>query len=186
MAKIDTSTIEGFDTMTPDQKVAALTGLDLPDPDYSGYVKKEVFDKTASEAAEWKKKHNALLSEEEQKKQANEQAFEEMKGKLASMEKEKTISTYKASYIAQGYEEALASDTAQALADGDMTKVFANSQKHLAEYTKKLKADILKDTPKPPAGGGGEGMTKEKFLKLGTKEQVEYIKDNPNWATELK
>ncbi|MCL1872968.1 MAG: phage scaffolding protein [Clostridiales bacterium] len=33
---------------------------------------------------------------------------------------------------------------------------------------------------------GGDAMTKEKFLGLGTEEQQKYIKDNPNWRTELK
>ena len=52
MANIDTSTIEGFDGMTDDEKVTALLGLQIPDPvDLSGYVKKDVFDAKAAEAA---------------------------------------------------------------------------------------------------------------------------------------
>lgn len=52
MATIDTSTIEGFDGMTADEKVAALLGVQIPDAvDLSGYVKKDVFDSKASEAA---------------------------------------------------------------------------------------------------------------------------------------
>lgn len=52
MANIDTSTIEGFDGMTADEKVTALLGLQIPDPvDLSGYVKKDVFDAKAAEAA---------------------------------------------------------------------------------------------------------------------------------------
>ena len=52
MANIDTSTIEGFDSMTADEKVTALLGLQIPDPvDLSGYVKKDVFDAKAAEAA---------------------------------------------------------------------------------------------------------------------------------------
>ena len=39
--RIDTSKIEGYEDMTPEQKVAALEGADIPDPDYSGYVKKD-------------------------------------------------------------------------------------------------------------------------------------------------
>lgn len=181
MAKIDTSTIEGFDKMTPEQKLAAITGLDIPDPDYSGYVKKEVFDKTASEAAEWKKKHNALLSEEEQKKLANEQAFDEMKQKLEALEKEKTVSTYKASYIAQGYDETLATETAQALVNGDMTKVFANSQKYLADHDKKMKAEILKSTPTPPPGGNPTSDTIEKQI-----ETARAANDNVTLAALLR
>jgi len=186
MAKIDTSTIEGFDTMTPEQKVDALTVFEMPDADYTGYVKKELFDKTASEAADWKKKHNALLSEDEQKKLANEQTLSEMQEKLANLEKEKTVSGYKASLVSQGYDEKLASETAQAMVDGDMAKVFVNQGKFLEAKEKAIKAELLKKTPTPPAGGGGDGMTKDKFLKLSTKEQNEYIKDHPDWMKELK
>lgn len=52
MANIDTSMIEGFDGMTADEKVTALLGLQIPDPvNLSGYVKKDVFDAKATEAA---------------------------------------------------------------------------------------------------------------------------------------
>ena len=63
MAKIDVSTIEGFANMTAEQKVEALANYEFPDPDYTGYVKKDVFDKTASELASWKKKHNEANGE---------------------------------------------------------------------------------------------------------------------------
>lgn len=49
MAKIDVQKIAGFDSMTPEEKIAALQGFDFPDPDYSGYVKKDLYDKAASE-----------------------------------------------------------------------------------------------------------------------------------------
>ena len=65
MAKIDTSKIEGYDKMTPEQKIAALEAFDHPDPDYTGYVKKETFDATSSELAALKKKTREQLSEEE-------------------------------------------------------------------------------------------------------------------------
>lgn len=52
MANIDTSTIEGFDSMTADEKVTALLGLQIPETvDMSGFVKKDIFDSKATEAA---------------------------------------------------------------------------------------------------------------------------------------
>ena len=52
MATIDTSIIEGFDGMTDDEKVTALLGLQIPDAvDMTGFVRKDVFDAKASEAA---------------------------------------------------------------------------------------------------------------------------------------
>ena len=47
MAKIDISKIEGYADMSAEEKLAALEGLEIPEPDYSGFVRKEVFDKTA-------------------------------------------------------------------------------------------------------------------------------------------
>ena len=70
MAKIDTSTIEGYAEMTADQKVAALEALTVPDAvDLSQYVSKATFDKKATEAAESSRQLKALkdatLTEEE-------------------------------------------------------------------------------------------------------------------------
>ena len=40
MAKIDTGSIEGYADMTAEEKLAALEGLELPEPDMSGFVAK--------------------------------------------------------------------------------------------------------------------------------------------------
>ena len=69
MAKIDISKIDGYADMTPEQKIATLEAFETEDPDYSGYVKKDIFDKTASELAAKKKELNEKLTEDEQKKQ---------------------------------------------------------------------------------------------------------------------
>lgn len=66
MATIDTSAIEGFDSMTSDEKVTALLGLQIPDAvDLSGYVAKSVFDTKATEAANLSKQLKAKITEAE-------------------------------------------------------------------------------------------------------------------------
>ena len=47
--KFDTAKIPGFENLTEEQK-QAIAGyeLDVPEPDMSGYVKKDVFDKKAA------------------------------------------------------------------------------------------------------------------------------------------
>ena len=165
MAKIDTSKIEGYDKMTPEQKIAALEAFDHPDPDYTGYVKKETFDATSSELAALKKKTREQLSEEERKKQESAEKLAQMETELASLRKDKTVSEYKAKFLAQGYSEELAAATAAALADGDTATVFANQQKFLDEYTKTVKAENLKGTPRPPAGSGSEGIDYAKKIE---------------------
>ena len=157
MAKIDTSKIEGYADMTPEQKLAALVGYEYEDNAAELEKQKNALSKANSEAAEWKRKHNALLSEEEKKKQEDADKLAQMEQELADLRKAKTVSEYKAKFVAQGYDETLAEETAQAYADGDSAKVFANQSKFLEEYAKKVKADALKKTPKPTPGAGSGG-----------------------------
>lgn len=159
MAKIDTSKIEGYAEMTPEQKLAALEGFEYEDNAAELEKQKNALSKANSEAAEWKRKHNALLSTEEKKKQEDAEKLAQMEQELADLRKGKTVSEYKAKFVAQGYDEALAEETAKALADGDSAKVFANQSKFLEDYAKKVKADAIKKTPKPGAGAGSGSGT---------------------------
>lgn len=179
MAKIDITKIEGYDKMTLEEKLAALEAFEYED-NFSELEKyKNAASKANSEAAEWRKKHNALLSEEEQKKQANEEELTTLRTKVEAMEKEKLIAGHKAQFLAIGYDEALADATAKALADGDTAKVFANQKKFLETHDKTLKADLLKKTPAPPAGDGGGTMTLDKLRKMSPQERFEYSEKNP-------
>ena len=153
MAKIDVSKIEGYKDMTSDQKLKALESMDLPEPDLSGYVKKELFDKTASELASSKKKLTDAMSEEDKKKQESADLIKSLQETVATLQKEKQISEYKAQFLAQGYTEELALDTASALASGDTAKVFANQLTFQAEFKKKILADAMQSNSTPPAGG---------------------------------
>ena len=155
MAKIDTTSIEGYENMTPEQKIAALEGFELPKPDLSGYVPKAALDKAASDAAEWKRKHNALLTEDEQKKQADAEKVAAMEAEISELRKKDTISTYKASYLALGYPEELAASSASAMAEGNMETVFANAKTFNAEQQKKMEADLLMGMPHPKTGTDG-------------------------------
>lgn len=66
MPNIDTSTIEGFETMSAEDKVTALLAYEIPDaPDLSGYVEKTTFDAKASEAARLSKALTAKTKEAE-------------------------------------------------------------------------------------------------------------------------
>ena len=179
MAKIDVQKIEGFESMTPEEKIAALQGFDFPDPDYSGYVKKELYDKAASDVAAWKKKHHDLLSEDERKKQEEADKWASMEQELAGLKKEKTVSEYKAKLVSQGYDEEMATATATAMESGDMATVFANNQKFLDGYAKKIIADKLKRTPRGADGGTGGNMTKDAFRKMSPAERYDFSQKHP-------
>lgn len=165
MANISTESIAGFNEMTAEQKVEALLKLDIPEKvDLSGFVKKDLYDKTASDLSKAKKDLAGKMTADESAAAEQKAKWEEMEANMAALKadneklkRERTESIYKAKYLAMpGFDENLAEETAKAMAAGDMEKVFANQQKANAEYEKKLKAELVKADPKP-GGAGGEG-----------------------------
>ncbi len=154
MAKVDVTKIEGYEGMTPEQKVAALEAFEYDDN--AGEVEryKNAASKANSEAADWKRKHNALLSEEEQKRQANEEELATLRKQVEEMTAERVISSNKAQLLALGYDDALASATAKAMADGDTATIFANQKKFLETHDKAYKAQLMGQNSTPPAGSG--------------------------------
>jgi myosin heavy subunit len=180
MAKIDTGKIAGYAEMSAEDKLKALEAFEYEDNATELERLKHANDKLSSESASWKKRYNDQLSEEEKKKQEDAENLAKMQKELEELRKDRTVSEYKAKFIAQGYSEALATDTAKALSDGDTAKVFVNQQKFLDEYAKQIKADALKGTPKPPAGQGGNGMTLKKLKSLPDDEYNKFAVEHPD------
>lgn len=185
MAKIDVTQIEGYAEMSAEDKLKALEGFDIPDPDYSGYVKKDVFDKTASDLAGVKKQLKDKMTDDEAAKQKEQEEREELQSKYDKLLRESEISKHKAKLLGLGYDEKLADETAEAMADGDMEKVFANQKKHLDSVEKRVRADALKDTPKPTPDGDSKTMTLEKFRKLSPAERAAFFEEHPEEYKEL-
>lgn len=166
MATIDTSTIENFDALTAEQKVDALLKLDIPEKaDYSGWVKKELYDKTASDLSKAKKDLQGKMTEEEAAAAERTAELDGIKEQMAALQadneklrQERTESIYKAKYLAMpGFDEKLAEETAKAMAAGQMDKVFENQQKASEAYKKQVQAELVKGDPKPGGAGGGDG-----------------------------
>ena len=166
----DWSKVEGYhEDMSADEKLLLLDNFDMPnievkpenDPAPSptpapkpaaGFVTKAQFDKVSSELAKAKKDLRAKMSADEQNEADRLAAEQAMKEELETLRKEKQHSVHKASFLAQGYDEVLAEEAASAMTDGDMEGVFAAMKKHSINAEKALRAQILKESPVPPAG----------------------------------
>ena len=168
--------IENYENMSTEEKLAALEAYE---PDMSGWVRKETFDKTASELAAEKKAKREKMSEDEAKAA---EAAEKLAAALERAEKAEhalAVNGYAKSYLAMGYDEKLANSTAEALAKGDMETVFKNQKAHADAREKALRAEMLKQTPPPPAGGSDSGMTKEKLRGMSAQERYEFSVNHP-------
>lgn len=143
MPNIDTSTIEGFDTMSAEDQVKALLGLDIPEKvDLSGYVKKELLDKTSSELAAAKRSLKEKMTTEEAAKAQSDEAMKELQDKYNELLKKTSIAENTAKYLEVGYSPELAKSTAEAIFNGDMDAVLENQKKYNAECEKRFKENV--------------------------------------------
>lgn len=141
---------------------------------------KSSFDKKSSELSELQKARSQSLSEDEQAKEQRENEFNDLVERNKNLQRQLDISKFRANYIAQGYDEALASETAEALADNDYDKVFKNESKFIKAQQKQAEATRLADTPIPSGGEQDKGVSFEDFTKMKYTELMQLQETNPS------
>ena len=166
--------------MTLEEIETALADIEFPE-DQTAEVErlKAALSKSNSENAEWKKKHRDALSEEEKKAQETADLIKQLQERNATLERESGLAKHKAKFLAMGYDDALATDAAAAMVEGDTEKLFSYQQKHQEALEKKIRADALKGTPKPVPGKADGAMTLENLRKMTTQERLEFSQKNP-------
>ena len=182
---------ENYDSMSPEEKIKFFEKFEFDDNSAKIKALEETVNKLKdsvsnanSQAAEWKKKHNALLSEEERTKLEREEEMQQLRDALKAAEEEKEnakreteTSKSTAKYISLGYSPELAESTAKALAAGDVVTVIANQATFNKSLEDKIKADMMKSTPSPKTGGNTE-ITKEQFDKMDYSERAKLFAEN--------
>ena len=171
--KIDLSTIEGFDAMSPEDKIKTLLEMEFPDAGEIDRLKadnqkqKDLITKYTGEISSLKKAQNASLSEADRKTKEQEETLADLQEKYNELLKKSTIGNYASKLIALGYSEDMALESATALAEGDMEVFFDNTVKFRNNLEKQFKAEAVKSTPKPDSKGGVPGpKTKEEIMKI--------------------
>ena len=155
------------DGMTMDEVTEALKNVQLP-KDQSAEIEKlkQTISNSNSEAAEWKRKYQSTLDDATRKQQEAEEQAQKNAERLAQLEKEKVIAGYKASYLAMGYDEELAADTANALAEGNDAKLFENQKKHQEAVEKKAREEALRGSGRPGGSGSDKSGDDSEAMKL--------------------
>lgn len=177
--------IEGYNEMSTEEKLKALEALEVEESDNTKL--KNALNKATSEAAEFKKQLREKQSEQE-RIEAERKEQEEAKDKeLNELRREKNIMENKANFLRVGYPEELAQTSAIAIADNDSKTVFENLKTFVSERDRELKANALKNTPKP-VGGTGEtkAITKEEFAKMDYAAKNKLFEENPELYNSLK
>ena len=173
--------------MTLEEVEEALKDLNLVDPStLPKSVSKEIFDKTASELARYKRELKELqeksMTAEEKLKLELEKAAE------AQAKYAKELSKLRATeiFVTAGLSEEDYTPLIDIVVseDEEVTKVRAKSmvdviasQKKAVEKT--VKAELLKGTPKPEPGDPSKGMTLDDFRKMSLMDKQRFARENP-------
>lgn len=181
MAKIDVTNIPGYEAMSDADKLKALLNYSIPEPDMKGYVRKETFDATASELSALKKEKRASMDEADRVAAETADKMAEMQKRIDELTERETTASYKANFLALGYDDKLASETATALAKGDIAKFFANQTAFITAHDKAKKAELMGGMTPPPAGKeGAPQMTLDALKKLSIADRAKYASEHPD------
>ena len=172
--------------MTVEEIEAAMADVEIP-ADQSSEIErlKTALSKSNSENAEWKKKHREALSEEERKAQEMADRLKELEEQNATLLRDSSVSKHKAKFLGLGYDDALASDAAVAMVDGDTEKLFSYQQQHQEALGKKIHADVLKSTPKPVPNKEGGSVTREQVSKMSVTDRIKFYNEHPEEYKEI-
>ena len=134
---------------------------------------KNAFNKASSEVAEYKHKLQEHLSDDEKKRNEQDDLLKQLQEENAAFKRQSAIAENRAKFISFGYGEDLAQKTAEALFDGDLETVFANHKTAWEAKEKEIRAGVMRSTPVPPAGGStaNSSVTRESIMQI--KDPVE-------------
>ena len=131
---------------------------------------KRAMDKASSEAADYKKKYKATLSEQEKAslEKAEEQARRDER--LAELEREVSVHRFTEQFLDLGYDKESAIEAATAQVDGDIDTLFKLQKKIIDEKILAKEQELIKDIPRAKTGVYAS-MTKEQIMAIPDREE---------------
>lgn len=132
---------------------------------------KQATSNASSDAAEWKKKFRETQDEGTRKAAETEDMITGLRAKLAELEKRDTVSGFEKNFLSLGYDANLARATAEAMANGDMSTVFANQKSFNDAQAQAIQERLLNNMPdltkgnKPPTPGTDDDKSAEDFKR---------------------
>ena len=135
---------------------------------------KTALSKANSEAADYKKQLRSKQTEDEKRAADAQAEHDKLVEDNKNLSFKLTVIEKKAKFLAMGYDDALAQETAEAMANGDMDTVLANQAKWQETHDKAVLADAMRKTPRPDTGGVQSDVN---FA-----EKAQTAQQNGNWA----
>ena len=131
---------------------------------------KRAMDKASSEAADFKKKYNATLSEKELATQEKAEEEARRQERLAELEREVSIHRFTESYLDLGYDKDSAIKAATAQVDNDIDTLFKLQKKIIDEKVLAKEQELIKDIPRAKTGVYAS-WTKDQIMAIQDREE---------------
>lgn len=131
---------------------------------------KRAMERANSEAADYKKKYNATLSEKEQADMAKAEEQARRDERLAELERENSIHKFTEQYLDLGYDKESATAAATAQVDNDVDTLFKLQKKIIDEKVLAKEQELIKDIPRAKTGVYSS-MTAEQILAIPDREE---------------
>lgn len=126
---------------------------------------KKAQEKAASEAADYKKKYNATLSEKEKASLEKAEKEAEREERYQKLLRENEINKLEKNFVLLGYTNEQANKAATAQYDGDTESLFKIQSEVQQALVKQKEAEWIKSRPEPNAGNGEDDDKEDPFLK---------------------
>lgn len=131
---------------------------------------KLALDTASSDAAEWKRQYRATLDETARKQAEQDELNAARDAKLAAYEHNDAVNTKVTKYLAMGYPEDLARQSAEAYVNGQDDVVLDLQKQFMTQFETQVKASLLSQQPKvtpgeTPSGVGAESPEITAFKK---------------------
>ena len=174
MARIDVTKIEGFDTMSTEEKLNALLGLEIEEPkkDYAEINHyKQLISKANAEAADYRKQLRDKQTEAERAEADRLEQERKLREELASYKDRERIATYKSKSMAAGADERTAEIIAKCLPEGVKDEYFDAIKSMIDAATQTAKTAALNSQPSlsvgtPPSATDSDEQQIRKWMGL--------------------
>lgn len=125
---------------------------------------KHAQEKAEKEAADWRRKYNATLTDAQKAAQEKAEKEAEREEQFRKLLKENTVTKLAKNFLKLGYPEDKAEEAANAQYEGDTDTLFRIQSEVQANLIKQKEAEWYKNRP-PVATGVGDATEEDAFLK---------------------
>ena len=174
MSKINVASIEGYESMTSEEKIAALEAYEFetpkPEKDDTEVVKlKNALSNANSQAAEFRRQLREKQTEQERAEAERAETEKAKDERLRELERRITVGDYLANCLSLGYDKELAQRAAEAMADNDAAAIMECQREFLEVKQRELEAAALNKQPTLTPGAPPTATEVEKAAQNKTR-----------------